>query len=239
MAARHVLLAAIFLAAPFAGADQTQISSYRMATTEAYSLYVDARPSQSTDIYCGLRFKVDPSEPEERPTTWLSLEHAYAADWMADVFGCANRTECRRHPDPAKKARFNHAEGDLHNLFPAVKNLNSARGKRLFGEIPGAGARELTIGDKTFTCDFQLEGNLVEPRRVAKGNLARGILYMCAEYGFPVDPDMLVVLKKWNKSDKPTVFERKRNDLIAQVQGTRNKFIDDPSEVDNLQCRAP
>jgi len=63
---------------------------------------------------------------------------------MADVFGVANRTECRKDPDPTKKARFSDAEGDLHNLFPAVKNLNSARGKRLFGEIPGTVARELS-----------------------------------------------------------------------------------------------
>jgi len=69
MAARHWLFAASLPAAPVAGADQTQISSYRAATTEAYGLYVDARPNQSTDIYCGLRFKVDPSKPEKRPTT--------------------------------------------------------------------------------------------------------------------------------------------------------------------------
>jgi len=157
---------------------------------------------------------------------------------MADVFGCANRTECRKDPVSTKKTRFNHAEGDLHNLFPAQINLNSARGRRLFGEIPGTETREVTVGTNTFTCDFQRQDDVVEPRRIAKGNLAQGILYMCAEYDFPVDPDMLLVLKKWNKSDKPTVFERKRNDLIEQVKGTRNKFIDDPSQADSLTCRA-
>lgn len=237
MEARYSVVICTLVCAQLSYADQTQISSYRMATTEAYGLYVDPRPNQPTDIYCGLRFKIDPEEPEERPTTWLSLEHAYAADWMADVFGCDNRTDCRKHSDPTKEARFNHAEGDLHNLFPAVKNLNSAREKRLFAVIPGTETREITIGDKTFTCDFQLQGNFVEPRRVAKGNLARGILYMCAEYDFPVDPAMLVVLKRRNRSDRPTAFERKRNDIIEQVQGTCNRFIDDPSQADDLRCR--
>jgi len=240
MAARRWLFAVVLLATPFAGADQTQISSYATARDKkAYPLYVDARPNQSTDIYCGLRFKVDPDEPEKHPTTWLSLEHAYPAQWMADTLGCANRTECRKDPDSTKKTRFNHAEGDLHNLFPAVQSINSAHGERLYGEIPETEAREIAIGTQKFTCDFQLDGNLVEPRRVAKGNLARGILYMYAEYDFPVDPDMLVVLKKWNRSDRPTAFERTRNDLIEQVQGTRNRFIDDPSQADSLQCRTP
>jgi len=234
-----LVLAIGLLAVQLASADQTQISSYSAATKKAYALYVDALPSQATDIYCGLRFKVDPENPDRRPATWLSLEHAYPADWMADVFGCANRTECRKHSDSNSRTRFNRAEGDLHNLLPALINLNSARGKRLFGEIPGSDTREVTIGTKTFTCDFQLEGNMVEPRRIAKGNLARGILYMCSEYDFPVDPDMLAVLKRWNRSDRPTVFERTRNDSIEQVQGTRNRFIDDPTQADDLQCRAP
>jgi len=234
------VLALGLLGGQLASADQTQISSYATARDKnAYPLYVDARPNQSTDIYCGLRFKVDPASPEKRPATWLSLEHAYPAQWMADAFGCENRTECRKDPDSTTKTRFNHAEGDLHNLFPAVQSLNSARGERLYGEIPGTETRTVTIGTKTFTCDFQSKDNVVEPRRVAKGNLARGILYMCAEYEFPVDPEMLAVLKRWNESDRPTAFERKRNDLIEQVQGTRNRSIDDPSRADNLQCRAP
>jgi len=198
MAARHLVLVVLLAAIPIiAGADQTRIPSYATARDKmAYPLYVDAKPNQSTDIYCGLRFKGDPEHPEKRPATWLSLEHAYPAQWMADAFGCENRTKCRQDPDATIKVRFNHADGDLHNLFPAAQSLNSARGERLYGEIPGAGERQITIGNQTFTCDLQLEDNLVEPRRVAKGNLARGILYTCAEYDFPVEPNMLAVLKE-------------------------------------------
>jgi len=81
MAARHFVLVVLLAAIPIiAGADQTQISSYATARDKkAYPLYVDVRPSQSTDFYCGLRFKVDPEHPEKRPAMWLSLEHAYPA----------------------------------------------------------------------------------------------------------------------------------------------------------------
>jgi len=90
--------------------DQKGISSYAAAGKKAYALYVDVIPQDSTDMYCGIRFKVDPNDTK-RPTDWLSLEHAYPADWMKDQIGCDNRETCRRHPDPVQRARFNHAEG--------------------------------------------------------------------------------------------------------------------------------
>jgi deoxyribonuclease-1 len=69
--------------------------------------------------------------------------------------------------------------------------------------------------------------------------MARSIFYMCKEYGFPVDPDMLTVLKKWNRDDLPTRAEKARNDKIEKIQGTRNPFIDKPSRATKLQCAIP
>lgn len=198
-------------------ADQVEIPSYSAATKQAYMLYVGASPSESADIYCGVRFRPHPMDPRRRPTDWLSLEHAYPADWMADVFGCNSRTDCRKHRTKAKRNRFNHAEDDLHNFWPALANLNSARGKRLFGELPGSETREIDLHGRTFVCDFQLEGNIVEPRTIARGNFARSIFYMCSEYGFPVDTSMFATLKRWNRDDPPTLFERERNRKIEKI----------------------
>ena len=68
-------------------ADQTQIRDYKEAReTKFYRLYTKVRPYEATDIYCGLRFWVDPkvldlgeNEKTGLPTPWLTLEHAYAA----------------------------------------------------------------------------------------------------------------------------------------------------------------
>ena len=57
---------------------------------------------------------------------------------------------------------------------------------------------------------------------------------MCEEYGFPVQQDMLETLKQWNKADLPTQGERRRNERIAERQGTRNRYIDSPSFADAL-----
>lgn len=142
----HVLLAAV---PPLAGADQTQTPNYATSRDKkSCPLYVDARPNQSTDIYCGLRLKVDPDNPQKRSATWLGLERAYPAQWTADALGCPQCVQCRQDPDATIKERFNHAEGDLHNLFPAVQSLNSARGERLYGLSPGTETRGITIGTK-------------------------------------------------------------------------------------------
>jgi len=223
------------LATTVAIADQTKIASYGAAEKHLYGLYAGAGARDLTDVHCGIRFKVDLNDTK-RPTDWLSMEHAYAADWMADRFGCANRTDCRAHPNPKSRARFNHAEGDLHNLWPAITNLNSARGKRLFGEIAGAETREIDVHGKTFARDFQPEGNYVEPRRIVRGNFARSIFYMCAEYGFPVDPGMMKTLKAWNRDDPPTNAEKARAEKIFKIQGTRNHFIENPPRADSLTC---
>jgi Endonuclease I len=64
-----------------------------------------------------------------------------------------------------------------------------------------------------------------------RGNFARAIFYMHKEYGLPIDATMLPILIKWNRQDLVNQTERRRNDKIEQLQGTRNPFIDDPNLV--------
>jgi deoxyribonuclease-1 len=80
-------------------------------------LYADGAQS----LYCDVWF-----EKGQR----LTIEHAYPADWIATHHGCLNRNEC---PIPA----YSFAEADLHNLWPAIGAINSSRGDKPYGEIPG------------------------------------------------------------------------------------------------------
>lgn len=60
----------------------------------------------------------------------LTVEHTYPADWIATHHGCPKRTEC---PIPV----YGFAEADLHNLWPAIGAINSSRGDKPYGEVPG------------------------------------------------------------------------------------------------------
>jgi deoxyribonuclease-1 len=219
-------------------ADQEAIANYAETRREHfYSLYLDASARDRTEIYCGIRFDVEErSGGGFKGPEWLSLEHAFPAQWMANSLGCSNRKECPE--DPVVGVRFDHAEADMHNLWPAVGKLNSSRGQKPLGEIEGETTKEIAIWSSTFTCDFENDGSIVEPRKIVRGNLARSIFYMCKEYGFPVPRDMMSVLRKWNREDPPTRVERRRADRIAEVQGTRNAFIDDPALGDTVRCRS-
>lgn len=146
----------------------------------------------------------------------VTVEHVYAASWIAQANGCPNRDEC---PLDAYRA----ASSDLHNLWPALNRYNTSRGNQPFGEIPGNTPR--FSGD---SCDYERTsgaGAIVEPRDNVKGDIARSILYMVHQYDLP-DHNMLPLLVRWHVQDPPDDEERRRNNEIELLQGNRNPFVD-------------
>ena len=121
-------------------------------------------------IYCGVRFKQRGKTVDGRPT---SIEHVYPQSWVAKELGCINTTECRKSNE-----RFNHAVAHLHNMYPALKSVNSSRGNALLGIIAGENWRYPD-------CDFERAPGIAEPRPIARGNLARSIFYMHKNTVFP------------------------------------------------------
>lgn len=117
--------------------------------------------------------------------------------------------------------------GDLHNLYPALKTVNSSRGKAPYAEIPGENWRYPN-------CDYERALGAAEPRPIARGNLARSIFYMHAEYNLKLGTEQALLLQQWNRDDPPSCPEMKRNNIVEEIQGTRNKFIDHPHWIDEL-----
>ena len=193
-------------------ADQTQIRNYSKARRLHWQkLY----PHGGFTFYCG--------EPFE-DKTGLNVEHIYAASWMGAFLGCGSREDCRRTSE-----RFNHMEADMHNLYPARADVNRARSNYLFAIIEGEPGPE--------ECDFEhnTSSRVAEPRPIARGNIARAIFYMHKEYGLPIDTRMVDLLKAWNRADPVSCHEMRRNNTIEELQGTRNRFIDHPKRVDDIQ----
>ncbi len=237
-----LVIAITLFASPSAWGDQTVISTYKKALDEVFwGYYVGKKGDESREIYCGISFKAIPREngkgfmaKKVLDEEIISIEHAFPAQWLALSLQCKNRVECRTNPTVGK--RFNHAEADMHNMWPSLQKLNASRGDRPFAEIEGEEQREIPIGDRVFVCDFENNGEWVEPRPKVRGNLARSIFYMCAEYGLSVPKGMMPFLRKWNREDPPTPAERRRAEWIAEKQETRNKFIDNPNLGDKARC---
>ena len=197
-------------------ADQIKILNYKQARREFWqSLY--SRGGES--IYCG---KNATSRDDD-----FNIEHIYPASWMKKAAGCSSssRKKCRQN-----SPRFNLMEADLHNLYPSLKTLNTQRGNFSFAIIPGTAAAN--------SCDFEVGSKLVEPRPASRGNIARAFFYMNDEYGADIAPpdsnssvNLESLLTYWHCQDPVDSEEKRRNDVIEKLQGTRNKFIDNPNLV--------
>ncbi len=174
-------------------------------------------------LYCGYRFDPAKSLTEGR---LFVIEQIYPVNWMLKHLSCNSRRQCRLD----EKSRFTRMEADMHNLYPAWQEIDISRRDTRFGLIDGEDWRY----DK---CDFERRLGITEPRPLARGNIARSIFYMHNEYGVPIDKKMLKLLKVWNREDPPSKQELLRNNVIEELQGNRNKFIDNPALAEQISSR--
>jgi deoxyribonuclease-1 len=165
-------------------------------------------PDGGHGLYCGERF----AAYDRR----FNIEHVYPMSWVARALRCGDRNACRRG-----SARFNEIESDMHNLYPADKAINQARGSYPFRELPG---EDWMRPD----CDIEIDhrGRAVEPRPAVRGDIARAMLYMSDRYDLEIFRRQRRLLEQWHRDDPPDEAERRRNDLIEAVQGRRNPWID-------------
>ena len=193
-------------------AEQTVIPNYTKAKKIFWSkLY----PNGNCTIYCGVRFNNSKTTIDDRR---LSIEHVYPQSWIARHMGCKNVKECRKN-----NKKFNYAVADLHNMYPALRNINSSRGNSLYGIIDGESR-------KYKDCDYERVKGITEPREIARGNLARSIMYMSSEYNLPIPDKMTAIIQKWHKDDPPSAHEHRRNKKIMTLQSTSNNYISNTKE---------
>ena len=129
---------------------------------------------------------------------------------------------------------------DAHHLRPSDVKFNNQRGNKLFAAGSG------NAGD--------VSGNWY-PGDEWKGDVARMMMYMYLRYGSQClpnnvavgsavasDSNMVALLLEWNADDPVSDLEIQRNNVVANNQGNRNPFIDNPylatliwngSEADN------
>ena len=132
-------------------------------------------------------------------------------------------------------------DGDAHNLHAADASVNITRSNYDFDEVDG--------GTYIAEADAYYASGVFEPSDREKGAVARTLMYMAVRYeGTDGEMDLeledktgtypgsthgkLSTLLQWNRDFPPTDYERRRNDRVAQCQGNRNPFIDNPYFAD-------
>ena len=192
---------------------QTKISKYNDALRLFWGkLYGDG----GMTVYSQQRF--GDVKPE-----WMNAEHVFPMAWVVKTLKCKDRKSCRHHSQ-----KFRYIESDLHNIYPARRDLNTARGNYSFGEV-GDERRWLKF---EFAIDY--ERKLVEPPHVNKGEVARCMFYLVDAYDMRLFKKQAKLLRQWNEQDPPSKEEMRRNNIIEKLQDTRNYFIDHPEMINKV-----
>ena len=119
-----------------------------------------------------------------------------------------------------KDKNFKKMEGDLHNLFPSVGEINKDRLNYQFTDM---GAKPTKYGKCPMVVDFELK--LAQPPKEARGLIARAYLYMAQEYGIRLAIQQRRLYEAWDRQYPVTAWECRRNELIAAAQGNDNPFV--------------
>ncbi|MGM0588037.1 MAG: lamin tail domain-containing protein [Bacteroidota bacterium] len=192
---------------------------YDVARDTMYALIDANAQGELTGVYTGYTITLDPNAD---PSYDAYLKGINAEHTWPQSMGAGN--------EPAKS--------DMHNLFPAKSNVNSARSNDPFGEIDD------TQTDTWYYLDTQtssiptsnidlysenLGSTAFEPREDHKGNVARAIFYFYSIYQNEADDNffngMKEVLYEWHYQDPVDAAELNRSSQIAHYQGNENPFV--------------
>lgn len=133
--------------------------------------------------------------------------------------------------EPALITTSRSAGTDAHNLRAVDRQMNNSRSNRPY--IDGSG-NAYTVGNYAFY-----------PGDEWIGDVARIMMYMYIRYNDAdsqicdpnrvawegtntFSPGMPDLFLKWNAMDPPSEIEMVRNEVISELQGNRNPFIDNP-----------
>ena len=123
---------------------------------------------------------------------------------------------------------------DLHHIRPSDASVNSARNNRKYGNVNGGTASYGNNPAVDYLGGHYL-GNFFEPLDNVKGDVARICLYVHVRWGSAWGASNITsvfqsvdVLLEWCELDPVDTWEMGRNEVIQDIQGNRNVFIDYP-----------
>ncbi len=162
---------------------------------------------------CGYKVRKNAQRANRVEAEHIMSAHQFGKDlpcWKA-----AGRKQCSKHSDI-----FKIREGDLHNLYPAVGEVNGDRSNFKFAQN--------VRGPRNYgKCDMIIDRKrqIVTPPERSRGIVARAYLYMSQRYNIKLSASEISLFNQWNKNYPPTSNECKRNEIIAKIQGNDNPFV--------------
>ncbi|ANO33731.1 endonuclease [Vibrio breoganii] len=157
---------------------------------------------------------------QERRANRIEWEHVVPAAHLGKQRQCwqeGGRSNCTKS-DPIYKEM----EADLHNLVPAIGEVNGDRSNFDFNQWNGE--RGVSYGQ----CQMQIsfKDDKAMPPAQSRGAIARTYLYMEKQYPITLSDQQIKLMQAWNKTYAVTDWECQRNQLISEAQGNSNPFVE-------------
>ncbi|MFA9374159.1 MAG: endonuclease [Poseidonibacter sp.] len=120
----------------------------------------------------------------------------------------------------SKDRTFKTMEADMHNLVPAIGEVNGDRSNYRYA------ANKVTIGQYG-KCEVQV--NFKDKRAYVKddikGDISRIYFYMSDKYNVRLSKQERRMMEAWNKLDPISEWERIKNKRVEKLQGNANPYI--------------
>ena len=119
-----------------------------------------------------------------------------------------------------KNKLYQKIEFDLHNLQPAIGEINGDRSNFRYNEL---NQNQKQYGKCEMKIDFK--NKIAEPPDRTKGKIARTYFYMIEKYKIKISEKEKKLFKIWDINFPVNQWECKRDDLIFKTQGNHNNYI--------------
>jgi deoxyribonuclease-1 len=122
----------------------------------------------------------------------IEWEHIVSAWEFGHQLQCwqeGGRKHCRK-----ASATFRRMEADIHNLAPAIGEINGDRSNYRFGMLPDT---ERQHGACPVKIDFKLRR--IEPPEYARARIAKAYFYMEKTYGLKISPQQRKLFQAWQQ----------------------------------------
>ncbi|WP_145531786.1 deoxyribonuclease I [Yersinia kristensenii] len=120
----------------------------------------------------------------------------------------------------AKDPVYRQIETDLHNLQPAIGEVNGDRNNFMYSQWNGGKGQ---YGQCDMKVDFK--NKLAEPPARARGAIARTYFYMRDQYQLRLSSQQSKLFEVWNRQYPVTNWECLLDERVAKVQGNHNPYV--------------
>ncbi|MGN1394072.1 MAG: endonuclease [Succinivibrionaceae bacterium] len=234
-----LIIILLFLFTDFFLINTTHAQTFSESKKQLTSLYRHTQNPKT--FYCNCPIKIvnkklipdleacnyQPQKIEARAKR-IEWEHIMPASWLGNQLQCwknGGRKNC------SKNKLFVEREGDMHNLVPAIGEINAVRSNYRYAML-----------DKSLpkfnSCDFVVSNKspkAVMPAPYTRGFIARTFLYMSEKYNIKLSKNDKNLMDLWNSKYPVNVWECRRNNAIEEMQGNDNPYITEQCKKLNIK----